>query len=164
MSDSGIRLATSDDLAAINEIYNYYVLHSTCTYQTEPATDAERAEWFAGHNSQHPITVLERDGQVIAWGAISRFHHRCAYGKTVEDSVYVRHDQHRRGVGSAVLADLIDRARAFEYHTILASIDGSQAASIALHAKFGFHPCAQLKEVGYKFERWLDVVYMQLML
>jgi L-amino acid N-acyltransferase YncA len=164
MSATQIRLAAADDLGAINDIYNYYVLHSTCTYQTEPSTAEERAHWFATHDEKHPVTVIELDGQVIGWGSISRFHHRRAYGNTVEDSVYVRQDVHRRGVGSVVLTDLIGRARSFGYHTIIASIDGSQAASIALHAKLGFHPCAHLKEVGCKFDRWLDVIYMQLML
>ncbi|MCY2953822.1 MAG: GNAT family N-acetyltransferase [Planctomycetota bacterium] len=164
MSDLKIRLATFDDLLVINDLYNYYVLHSTCTYQTEPSTPLERAEWFASHGGKHPVTAVEIDGQVVGWGALSRFHSRCAYANTVEDSVYVHHDLHRRGVGAALLADLVERARAIGHHTIIGLIDGSQAASIAVHSKLGFHPCAHLKEVGCKFDRWLDVIYMQLLL
>lgn len=164
MSDMKVRLATEADLVAINEIYNYYVFHSTCTYETDPTPDRQRAEWYASHGPRYPITVGEMDGRVVAWGSLSRFHPRCAYRKTVEDSVYIRHDMHHRGLGTIILKDLIRRARDLEYHTILASIDAAQAASIALHAKLGFRPCAELKEVGFKFDRWLDVVYMQLML
>lgn len=158
-----IRLATQADLAAINAIYNHYVLHSTCTYQEEPSTDDERAAWFAAHGPKHPITVAERAGEVLGWGSLSKFHPRSAYGRTVENSVYVRHDLHRQGLGSALLADLIDRAPALGHHTLMALIDADQAGSVAIHRKHGFEPVAHLKEVGYKFGRWLDVVYLQRM-
>ncbi|MGE5610437.1 MAG: N-acetyltransferase family protein [Bacillota bacterium] len=161
MSDVQIRPATRDDLGAINEIYNYYVLHSTCTYQKEPDTSQERQAWFAEHGPRHAVTVAELDGQVVGWGSLSRFHPRCAYAQTVEDSVYVRHDVHRRGVGTTLLTDLIQRARAVNHHAIVALIDSSQAASLALHRKLGFEACGHLREVGNKFDRWLDVIYMQ---
>jgi L-amino acid N-acyltransferase len=164
MSNPAIRLATGDDLNRINEIYNYYVLHSTCTYQTEPCTPEERAEWFGHHGEKHPVTVLELDGQIVGWGALSTFRERAAYDRTVEDSVYLRHDVHRKGLGAMILTDLIQRARTLEHHVIIASIDGEQSASVALHKKLGFELCAHLREVGQKFDRWLDVVYMQLTL
>ena len=164
MGELTIRLATAADLGAINAIYNHYVLSSTCTYQTEPETDEARAAWFGGHGAKHPITVAERSAEIVGWGSLSRFHARAAYGRTVENSVYVRHDQQRRGIGRALLADLIARARELEYHTIIAGIDANQAGSVALHAAAGFERVALLKEVGFKFGRWLDVIYMQLIL
>jgi len=159
-----IRLATSADLSAINEIYNYYVPRSTCTYQTEPATERERSQWFVAHGPKHPVTVAVRDGEIVGWGSLSRFHPRAAYGLTVENSVYVRHDRQRQGLGKLLLQDLIDRARALGHHTIIAGIDTEQLASVALHEKFNFRKVAHLREVGFKFDRWLDVVYLQLML
>jgi len=159
-----IRLATAADLAAINEIYNYYVLNSTCTYQEEPSNVAKRAAWFAAHGADYPITVAELDGEVIGWGSLSRFHPRSAYRRTVENSVYVRHDLHRRGIGRVLLDDLIDRGKRAGHHTIMALIDSTQAGSVALHRRCGFEPVGHLKEVGFKFGRWLDVVYMQRML
>ena len=105
-----IRPATEADLPAIHDLYNHYVLHSACTYQTEVEPLAVRQAWFAGRGPEHPVTVAELDGEVVGWGALSRFHPRSAYARTVENAVYVRHDRHRRGVGSALLADLIDRA------------------------------------------------------
>jgi phosphinothricin acetyltransferase len=159
-----IRLATESDLSVINAIYNHYVLHSTCTYQTEPETPDARAAWFASHGPKHPVTVAEVDGEVVGWGSLSPFHRRAAYGRTVENSVYVRHDRHRRGIGRALLLDLIRRATDLGHHTIIAGISADQTASIAMHAAAGFVEVGRLREVGHKFGRWLDVAYLQLML
>ncbi len=159
-----LRDATAADLPAINGIYNHYVLNSTCTYQTEPSTAEERAAWFAAHGPKHPVIVAELDGRVVGWGSLSQFHPRSAYGNTVEDSVYLRHDLLGRGIGSALLGELVRRASAIGHRCIIAGIDADQQASVALHAKFGFVPAARLREVGYKFGRWLDVIWMQRML
>ena len=164
MAEPTIRLAIHADLPAINEIYNHYVLHSTCTYEEEPSTASEREVWFAAHSSAHPITVAEQDGQIVGWASLSSFHPRSAYRRTVENSVYVRHDRQRRGIGSALLIDSIDRAKALGHHTIIAGIDLDQPASVALHRKLGFEQVAHLRQVGFKFGRWLDVVYLQKLL
>ena len=158
-----IRLATAADLPAIHELYNHYVLHSTCTYQTEVEPLSAREAWFAARGPEHPVTVAEVDGTVVAWGALSRFHPRSAYRRTVENAVYVRHDSHRQGVGRAVLADLIERAAALGHHTIVALVDGEQAGSLALHERLGFERAGRIREAGFKFDRWLDVVYLQRM-
>lgn len=159
-----IRLACAEDLEAINAIYNHYVLHSTCTYQEQPEPIEGRRDWFARHGAAHPVTVAEVDGRIVGWGSLSAYHARSAYRYTVENSVYVDHAFHRRGIGSALLRDLIARARALGHHTVIAGIDASQTASIGLHARFGFEQVGQLREVGLKFGRWLDVVYMELRL
>ncbi len=161
MRDVQIRPATLADLQAINDIYNYYVPCSTCTYQEEPETMESRHAWFASHGEHHPITVAAVDGEVVGWGSLSPFRDRSAYRYTVENSVYVSHAHQRGGVGRALLADLIERARTIGHHSIIAGIDAEQAGSIALHAKLDFTRVAHLEEVGYKFGRWLDVIYMQ---
>ena len=112
MPSPTLRPATTVDLASINAIYNHYVLHSTATYQTTPSTAEERTAWFASHGPDHPILVAERRDEIVGWGSLSPFHPRAAYSRTVEDSVYVRHDQQRQGVGRAILAELISRATA----------------------------------------------------
>src|SRR5580693_8200181 len=99
-----IGLAAEADLAAINDIYNHYVLHSTCTYQEEPEPIERRRDWFAHHGVPHPIIVAEAEGEVVGWGSLSAFHARSAYRRTVEDSIYVHHEQQRRGIGSLLLA------------------------------------------------------------
>jgi phosphinothricin acetyltransferase len=159
-----IRLAIEADLPAIDDIYNWYVPRSTCTYQEVVEPFEQRVRWFGEHGPRHPVTVALIDGQIVGWGALSAFRERAAYRHTVENSVYIHHDHHGRGIGSALLADLIERARALGHHTIIAGIDAEQVSSIALHRKFGFVECAQMKQVGRKFDRWLDVVFMQLML
>jgi phosphinothricin acetyltransferase len=164
MSGITIRLATAADLETINEIYNHYVINSTCTYQTEPENMDARRTWFAAHGERHPITVAEEAGQIVGWGSLSRFHARAAYSCTVENSIYVNPRQLRRGIGRMLLNDLIDRARRSGHHTIIAGIDAEQTPSVAIHAAMGFEKVALLKEVGFKFDRWLHVIYMQKML
>jgi phosphinothricin acetyltransferase len=163
-----LRLATAADLPAINEIYNYYVPRSTCTYQLEPETIEARQAWFAEHlPERYPVIVAEladSPGHIAGWGSLSKFRERAAYAPTVEASVYIRHDRQRRGLGRAILIDLIDRARAAGFHSLIGGASADQTASIALQESLGMQRVAHLKEVGFKFGQWLDVVYLQLML
>jgi phosphinothricin acetyltransferase len=159
-----IRPASESDLPAINDIYNHYVLHSTCTYQEEPEPIEGRRTWFNHHGVKHPIIVAVSDGQVLGWGSLSAYHARSAYRHTVENSVYVHHQFHRQGIGSFLLEELISQARGLDHRAIIAGIDGEQTPSVALHAKFNFEKVGHLKQVGFKFGRWLDVIYMELRL
>jgi len=160
-----IRLATEADLPTINEIYNYYVFRSTCTYQLEPETLEARRAWFVGHPAEkYPVTVAELDHQVVGWGSLSKFRERAAYDGTVEASIYIRHDAHRRGIGRALLTNLIQRAREIGFHTLIGGASADQTASLALQESLGFQQVAHFKEVGYKFGQRLDVVFYQLML
>ena len=160
-----IRLATETDLPAINDIYNYYVPRSTCTYQLEPEPIEGRQAWFKAHApDKYPVTVAEEDGEVIGWGSLSKFRDRAAYAPSVEASVYIRHDRHRRGIGKAILVDLIERARALGFHTLVGGASADQTASLALQENLGFEKVGHFKEVGFKFGQRLDVVFTQLML
>jgi L-amino acid N-acyltransferase len=159
-----LRPATESDLVAINDIYNHYVLHSTCTYQEELEPLDGRRRWFSHHGDKHPVIVAEADGQVVGWGSLSTYHARSAYRRTVENSVYIHHRHHRRGIGSLLLQELIVRARSLGHHAIIAGIDGEQTASVALHARFHFEKVGHFKQVGFKYNRWLDVIYMELIL
>jgi phosphinothricin acetyltransferase len=156
-----IRLATAGDLGAINAIYNHYVVSSTCTFQEEASTERERRAWFEGRGRQHPVIVAMEDREVVGWGALNRFHARSAYRFTVENSLYVRADRQRRGIGRALLGDLTERAKALGLREIVALIAAEQAGSVALHRAAGFVEVGRLTGVGFKFGRWLDVVYMQ---
>src|SRR5580658_8827020 len=96
----GIRLATESDLVAINDIYNHYVLHSTCTYQEEPEPLEGRRRWLNHHGDKHPVIVAAAaDGKVVGWGSLSAYNERSAYRRTVENSIYVHRQYHRRGIG-----------------------------------------------------------------
>lgn len=166
MTDTvSIRAANDADLPAIRDIYNYYVLHSTCTYELEPETLADRRAWFDLHSPErYPVVVADLSGHVAGWGSLSKFRDRAAYAPTVEASVYVANELHRRGVGRAILQDLIERARRANFHSLIGGASADQTASLALQERLGFTRVACLKEVGYKFGRRLDVVFMQLML
>ena len=159
-----IRPATEADLPTINAIYNHYVHTSTCTYQYEPETEEGRKQWFAEKGDKYPVVVAAEDGEIIGWGALSPFRAREGYRFSVEASAYVRHDRHRKGIGRSIMQDLIQRARKLGYRVLIGGASAEQTASIALQESMGFQRVALFREVGYKFDRWLDVVFMQLML
>ena len=157
-----IRKATQADLDAINEIYNHAVLNSTATFQIEPITAAERAAWFDDHPENiHPVFVAESGGRVVGWGSLSRYHSRCAYKFSVEDSIYISADHRRNGIGSVLLGRLMQAARDLGHRTVIAQIADHNGPSIRLHEKCGFRTVGELTQVGCKFGRWLDVTIMQ---
>jgi L-amino acid N-acyltransferase YncA len=165
MGELIIRDAGDEDAAAIDAIYNHYVLNATCTWQYAPAPTAdERRAWLRDHDGEHPVTVATLDGEVVGWGCLSVYNVREGYRFTVENTVYVHPERQRRGIGRALLADLVERARALGHRTIIASISADQDASVALHRAAGFVQVARLEKVGFKFGRWLDCLYLQKML
>jgi phosphinothricin acetyltransferase len=159
-----IRLAGRSDAEAINDIQNHYVVNSTATFLTEPLTLKQRLDWLEGRSPSHPVTVAEVDGAIAGWGALGEFRGRPAYRHTTEFSVYVHPDGHRRGIGRALLADLTDRARALGHHALVGGCCSESAAILALLEASGFSRVGHFPEVGRKFDRWLDVVFMQRLL
>lgn len=158
------RLASLTDLTDINAIFNYYVAHSTCVWTTAPCSEADRRLWYDEHGDTMPILIAEYSGRIVGWGALSSFRTAYTLAGTLEDSIYVHHDFHRRGIGSRLLTELIDAARQKGLRSILANISADQTPSIRLHEKFGFQQVAHLREVGQKFNQWFDAVYLQLLL
>ncbi len=165
MHAPSLRPATLDDLAKINAIYNHYVLTSTATYQTVPETEGARQVWFRDRDPiRHPVTMVELAGHPVAWGSLSPFGKREAFARTVENSIYIHPDFQRRGLGSLLLQNQIQQATAAGHHAIVSAISGDQSGSLALHAVHGFTETGRLREVGWKFGQWLDLVYLQRML
>jgi phosphinothricin acetyltransferase len=175
-----IRLAAAADLPAINDIYNHYVPISTTTYDIELMSLETRRQWFEGREAIHPVTVAHYDDDessvppasslrppaspIVGWGSLHTFRNKPGYRRTVENSVYVHPDRQREGIGSAILLDQIERARALGLHVIVAGIDAEQTPSLALHYKHGFREVGRFGQIGYKFDRWLDVIFMELLL
>ena len=160
-----LRRATEEDVPHIAEIYNEAVIHSTATFDISPKTLVEKAEWLRGHDPSHPVIVAEfPNGWIAGWASLSKFSDRPCYSGTVEDSVYVRSEARRRGIGSLLLETLIVEARRAGHHAILARIDSGNEPSIRLHERLGFRRVGVLREVGFKFGRWLDVIIMELLL
>lgn len=164
MSDCSIRLATPADAGVINDIQNHYVRNSTATFHTEPLALEERLAWLKNRSAAHPVTVGQLNGGTVGWGALEVFRARRAYQHTAEFSVYVHHDRHRRGIGRVILADLITRARDLGHHTLVGGCCSESTAAITLFEESGFRRVAHFQQVGRKFDRWLDVVFMQLLL
>jgi L-amino acid N-acyltransferase len=161
-----IRPTTRADLPGILEIYNEAVLNTTATYDYEPRSLEHRITWFEDHQkNNYPVFVAENsEGRIVGWSALNRYHDRPGYRFTTENSIYVAPDQRGKGIGKLLLAPLIEAARLRGFRAILAAIDAENAVSIRLHARFGFEPVGCFKQVGFKFDRWLDVVYMELLL
>lgn len=161
-----IRKALERDLQGILDIYNDAVVSTTASYDYEPRTLEHRIAWFQDHcrNDLAVFVAQEADGRIAGWSALNRFHDRAGYRFTLENSVYVAPDRQGRGIGKQLLRPLIEAARSRPAHAILAVIDASNEASVRLHAGFGFEKVGHFKQVGFKFGRWLDVVYMELLL
>lgn len=160
-----VRLATRADAPAVMEIYNLEVTRSTNVFDLVPRTLDEQVEWIDSHAGAHPAVVAVDDrGDVVGFGSLSPYRPRPAYATSVESSVYVRRDRRRRGVGQAIVHDLIRLADAHGFHCLIARIVGANDASIRLHAACGYAMVGIEREIGRKFGRWLDVVEMQRML
>ncbi len=159
-----LRLARPDDAEATRTIYNTEVTGSTVTFDLVPRSLEEQRDWIEARSGAMAVVVAETDGEIVGFAALSPYRSRPAYSTTVEDSVYVRHDQRGTGVGRALLAELVEVAAARGFHTMMARIVGGHDASIGLHSSLGFEMVGIEKEVGRKFGRWLDVVLMQRML
>ena len=163
MNETYLRRATVADAEAINAIYNHYVRTSAATFQLEDETTEERVEELRNRPPNQPLIVLEVDRAIVGWGALSPFRSRCAYRETIELTAYVRHDCHRQGFGRVIVQDLIERARSSGHHTILAASCEESVGMIRLLGSLGFKVAGRLREVGNKFGRRLDVVYLQLL-
>ncbi len=161
-----VRPATHADLPDILSIYNEAVLNTTASYDYEPRTLEHRVAWFEAHEKQRlPIFVaVNSESRVAGWSSLSRYHDRKGYQFTVENSVYVAAPLRGQGIGKLLLPPLIESATALGLRAIIAAIDAENAASIRLHERFGFLEVGCFKQVGFKFGRWLDVVYMEKLL
>lgn len=159
-----LRLATPDDAETIRSIYNLEVVSSTVTFDLVPRTIDEQLVWQAARDGAHAVLVAEIEGTVAGFGSLSPWRDRPAYSTTVEDSVYIHRDHRGTGVGRALLTELVTTATAHGFHACMARIVGGHEASIALHHACGFEVVGTEREVGRKFNKWLDVVLMERML
>ncbi|MFT3936114.1 MAG: GNAT family N-acetyltransferase [Chitinophagaceae bacterium] len=160
-----IRYAVEQDLPEIMAIYNDVIVNTTAVYDYEPHTLEMRTAWFYTKKEQgFPVFVAEEDGKVFGLSSIGPFRAWAAYKYSVENSVYVAASARGKGIAKLLMPPIIEAARGMGMHTILAGIDASNEASIKLHQHFGFTEVAHFKEVGYKFNRWLDLKFLQLIL
>jgi L-amino acid N-acyltransferase len=157
-----IREGREDDLEALLEIYNDAVVSSPATFDLEPKTLEQRRKWFEEHKREHPLIVVEAEGQVVGYATLSPFRDKPGYSRSVESSVYIHRDYRGRGVGTAAVRATIERAVELNYHTIIAGIVPPNEASFRLFRRLGFRHVGLFREVGFKFGRWQDVDFFQL--
>jgi phosphinothricin acetyltransferase len=157
-----VRPAGVADLPAILAIYNDAVATTTAIWNDSLADIDSRRTWFEACTRQgYPVLVAEEDGTVVAYGSFGDFRAFDGYRFTVEHSVYVAEGSRRRGIASALIVALIERARELGKHVMVAGIASENEASVRLHARHGFVETGRMPEVGQKFGRWLDLVLMQ---
>ena len=160
-----IRSYKTEDTQAILAIINHNILHSTALYDYNSRSYEQQRNILEEKISKNfPVIVAELDGKVVGFGMYSEFRFREAYKFTVEHSVYVNEAFHGKGIGKLLLQELIALARKQKLHTMIAVIDSENQSSVEFHEKFGFETVGIIKESGYKFDRWLHSVFMQLIL
>jgi phosphinothricin acetyltransferase len=157
-----IRTAREEDAAEIAAIYAHHVLHGTASYDTEPPSTEyirDKIRWVIGEG--WPFLVAEGADGIVGYAYATQFRDRAAYRWTAENSIYVRADILGRGVGKALLIELLDRSEACGFRQMIAVIGGAAEASVRLHASCGFVEAGRIRAAGWKHGRWLDNVYMQ---
>ena len=160
-----VRLAAPADAEAVRLIYNAEVVGSTATFDLRPRTEDEQAAWMVEHQGTYPVVVaVGDDGSVLGFGSLSSYRDRPSYSTTVEDSVYVDAGRRSGGVGRILLVELVRLGTLHGFHSMIARVGGDNAASIALHQACGFELVGVEREIGRKFNRWLDVAVLQRML
>ena len=155
-----IRLAAVEDAAAIRDIYNQAVA-TTASFDLRPRSLEDQRQWLEERSGAYAAIVAVAEDDVAGFASLSPYKERPAYATTVEDSVYVDEAHQGRGLGKLLLGELLDVAEAHGFHSVIGRIGGHNEASIRLHESFGFRLVGVEREVGRKFNRWLDVVIMQ---
>ncbi len=162
--ESTIRSATADDAQAVCDIYNHYALNTVITFDEQPLASAELRRQILESSESLPWLVFEDHGDILGYAYAGKWKSRCAYRFSVETTVYLAPQCTGRGIGSALYEALISDLRAASRHSAIAGIALPNPASIALHEELGFAKVAHFKEVGWKFDRWIDVGYWELLL
>ena len=160
-----IRLAEEKDISEILTIYNDIILNTTAVYEYQPQTLAMRKAWFDTKlKDGYPVFVAEQENVIAGFSSFGPFRAWAAYKYTVENSVYVASHLRGRGIGKLLLPPLLQKAREKDLHVIIASINSDNLASIRLHQSFGFEEVALFRQVGFKFGKWLDLKFFELIL
>ena len=160
--DVSVGDADEADLPGILGIYNDVIATSTAVYSETPVTLSDRQAWFRARTEQgYPILVARDGSGVVGYATFGDFRAWPGYRFTVEHSVHVRADRRGQGIGSRLVEALVPRARSLGKHVMIGGIDADNAASIRMHERLGFERTAHMKQVGWKFGRWLDLVFMQ---
>ena len=161
--DLGIRPAAETDLPALTEIYNHYVLGSPATFDLQPLAVDQRREWFAHHatTGRHRLLVAVQGPRVLGYATSSRWRPKLAYDTTVETTIYLHPEAGGRGIGKLLYMQLLDELEGEDVHRAVAGIVPPNEPSMRLHRTMGFHEVGRFTEVGWKFGRYWDVIWLE---
>jgi phosphinothricin acetyltransferase len=160
-----IRPAEELDLSTILEIYNHSIVHTTAVYSYHPLTYAYIDSWFRQKQEDgFPVIVAVSNAQVVGFASFGQFRNWPAYKRTAEHTVHIHPEFQRLGIASQLILRIIDEAKQRNMHTLIGGVDGANSGSIKLHEKLGFQEVAHFRQVGYKFDKWLDLKFFQLIL
>jgi len=160
-----VREAIGADLESMLEIYNDAVINTTAVYDYTARTPEAQEAWYESKRAQNfPVLVATETGAVVGFASYGAFRPWPAYLHTVENSIYVAPGQRARGIGTQLLGPLVETARGHGFHVMVAGIDATNDASLRLHRKFGFEQVGHFRQVGWKFDRWLDLVFLERLL
>lgn len=159
-----IRDTKPADASQIVEIYNYYILNTTVTFEEEAVTAADMVGRITEITAKYPWLVYEVDGKIVGYAYASAWKSRCAYKFSAETTVYLQNGLSGKGIGSELYNELLSRLKELNLHGIIGGVALPNDGCIALHQKFGFEKVAQFKEVGFKFDKWIDVTYWEKLL
>ena len=165
MTEAVIRVAGEGDLEAITAIYNDAVLTTTASWDDEVVTLENRRAWLVEHGTEPNVTlVAELDGEVVGFAGYGRYREKAGYDLTVEHSVYLAPAARGRGLGTGLLTELVEAATQRGIHVMIGGLSADNETSLRLHQRLGFVETARMPQVGKKFGRWLDLVFVQLIL
>ncbi|MFC0181610.1 phosphinothricin acetyltransferase [Pseudarcicella hirudinis] len=160
-----LRDAAEADIADILEIVNEAILNTTAIYDYDVRSHEAQLAWFQQRKQENmPVIVAEKDGKTVGFGSYGIFRPKIGYRFSVEHSIYISGTCRGGGIGKLLMKELISRAKSDGLHTMIAGIDAENAGSIDFHKQFGFVETGRIREAAYKFDRWLDLVFMQLIL
>ncbi|MFS0636527.1 N-acetyltransferase family protein [Mesobacillus foraminis] len=159
-----IREAKIEDLPGMLDIYNDAVRNLTATFDLEEQTLEQRTKWFHKYGGKYPLIVAEVEGEIAGYCGLSMYNEKAAYARTAEVSIYLSSRFRGKGIGGALMTEILKRAREEDFHAIIAGITEGNDVSVKLHEKFGFKLAGRITEVGFKFGEWQNVLYLQLTL
>jgi len=158
-----IRYGSASDAAALNDLYNHYILNTPITFEVEPWNIEQQLNWLGGFKQTGPyrLFVAEQDGALLGFACSHRYHERAAYATTVETSIYCRPDASGRGIGTLLYAALFEALQGEPIHMAIAGVTLPNEASVAIHRRFGFEPIGVSHAVGYKLGQFWDVAWYE---
>ena len=158
-----IRPVNIEDASQLAEIYNFYILNTIVTFEAELIDETEMRSRIRSNTSKFPWIVYEKDVELLGYAYAGEWNSRYAYKNTVESTIYLKDTATNKGIGFLLYQFLINQLKEMRFHAIIGGISLPNPASVALHEKCGFEKVAHYKEVGYKFDRWIDVGYWELL-